>query len=184
MKTIDWGTLADTLGAIQTTESGWSERGGTGLACEVLALMIGDDALRDSVDFYVSGQPGHELARSVLWLLGPLAAMERCREIFRQSKDEQEQADAIGLLKVVGDRRVLEWIPEFQASANPMVRNWTVGLIDQLLIMKGAITQDEAMPLLERALSDPDEAVRAQARQVLEMADEQAGFDAAAISGE
>jgi hypothetical protein len=180
MSGIDWRGIAEALGTITWTDSGRSEQGGTRLACEALVKIIGDEALRDAVDFYVSGQPGNELARSILWLLSPPAAMERCREIFRTSDDAQEQSDAIGLLQVVADRRVLDWIPEFQASENPGVRTWAVGILDQLLIMKDAITQDETRPLLECALADPHEAVRARAQQVLDAAADKARYD---ISG-
>jgi hypothetical protein len=73
---------------------------------------------------------------------------------------------------VVADRRVLEWIPEFLASGNVGVRVCGIGIVDQLLIMQEDIELAEAMPLLETALRDPDEAVRSQAQQILDMAAE------------
>jgi len=173
MDAIDWRGLADILGTISWTENGHSESGGGHIARDALIEIIGDAALRDAVDFYVSRRPGSEVARSVLWLLRPLAAMERCREIFRAPDDDQQAADAINLLQVVADRRVLEWIPEFLASGNIGVRVWGIGIVDQLLIMKEEIDLAEAMPLLETALRDPAEAVRSQAQQILDMAAEQ-----------
>lgn len=177
MKQIDWRSLAETLGAITWTDRGRQESGGTRIACDALIELIGDEALRDAVDFYVSAEPGHELARSVLWLLGPPAAMERCRKIFRDFDDLQEQADAINLLQVVADRRVLDWVPEFMASGNDGVRVWAIGIIDQLLIMKGEIELEEAMPLIEKALADPYQAVRSRAQQILEWAQEAARLE-------
>jgi hypothetical protein len=174
VETIDWRDLADTLETITLSEQGHSERGGTDVAKSALTLILGDAALRDAVDFYVAGGPGSETARSVLWMLRPPAAMERCREIILTSDDEQEAADAANLLQVVADRRVFDWLPELLASRNPGVRAWTVGIIDQLVIMTGEIELDEAMPLLDKALVDPAEQVKDRARQVLEMADHDA----------
>jgi len=180
MDPIDWRGLADTLETITWTDYGHRESGGTNIACNALVEIVGDTALRDAVDFYVSGRPGFEVARSVLWLLRPPVAMERCREIYRTSDDDQQAADAINLLQVVADRRVLEWIPEFLASENVSVRLWGLGIVDQLLIMQEEIEFAEALPLLETGLRDPVEAVRSQAQQILDMATEQQVLDKAA----
>jgi HEAT repeat protein len=165
---IDWRGLADRLGTITWNESGRSESGGTAIACDAIVEILGDAALCDAVDFYVSGQPGNEVARSVLMLLKPAAAMERCREIFRAPADEQEAADAINLLKMVADRRVLDWIPEFMQSDNSGVKIWALGILDQLLVMQESITPEEAMPFFKQALADPSKSVRDQATQFLD----------------
>jgi hypothetical protein len=171
---VDWRGLANTLGTITWTETGRSESGGTDVACDAIAQILGDALLRDAVDFYVSGEPGNQIARSILMLLKPLAAMERCREIFREPSDGQEAADAINLLKMVADRRVLSWIPEFMQSENVGVRVWTLGILDQLLIMQEAITPKEAAPFFKQALADPSKDVRDQASQFLDdFADEE-----------
>lgn len=94
--------------------------------------------------------------------------MERCREIFRSPANEQQAADAINLLKMVADRRVFEWIPEFMQSANEGVKVWTLGIIDQLMITQECVTAEEAMPFFKQALADPSENVKQQAKQFLE----------------
>lgn len=165
---IDWRRIADKLGTITWTEGGRNERGGTDVACDAIVEILGDELLRDAVDFYVSCEPGNEVARSVLILLKPPAAMERCREIFRSPTDDQEAADAINLLKMVADERVLGWIPEFMQSENEGVRIWTLGILDQLLIMEESITPEEAKPFFERALADPSKSVRDQASRILD----------------
>lgn len=177
MEKIDWRDLANTLGSITWTDNGRSEHGGTGVAAKALTLVLGDDAIRDAVDFYVSGAPGNGVARSVLSMLSPPAAMNRCREIILTSEDEQEAADAANLLQVVADRRVFDWLPELLASKNVGVRVWTIGVIDQLVIMNGEVELEEAMPLLDKALSDPAEQVRNRARQLLEIAEEDARIE-------
>ena len=169
ISSIDWRGLAEKIGTITWTEHGRSESGGTGVACDAITDILGDAALREAVDFYVSGQPGNEMARSVLILLKPPAAMERCREIFREPSDKQEAIDAINLLKMVADRRVLEWIPEFMESDIEGVRMWTLGILDQLLIMQEVITPEEAMPYFRQALADSSNSVRAQAQEILDV---------------
>ena len=167
-ETVDWRALAEKLGTISWTDGGRSETGGTKVGCDAIIEILGDTLLRDAVDFYVSGEAGNEVARSVLMLLQPPAAMERCLEIFRAPCDEQEAADAINLLKMVADRRVLDWIPEFMASETVGVRVWTLGILDQLLIMQEAITPEEAVPFFKQALADSDKNVRDQAAQFLD----------------
>ena len=168
-KRVDWGGLAEKLGTVTRTESGYSETGGSGIAAKLIVEIMGDQVWRDAVDFYVSGKPGAEGARSVLWMLRPPAAMNRCNEIFLTTNDYETASFAICLLQVVADRRVLDWIPQYLASANKGARIWGLGIVDQLLIMNEEITLNEAMPLIETGLIDPDESVQRQARQILEM---------------
>ena len=171
MEKIDWRGLAKTLGTVTPRGGGHSELGGTKVAARALTLLLGDEALRDAVDFYVAGGPGSELARSVLWMLRPPVAMDRCREIILASDDEEEASSAANLLQVVADRRVFDWLPELLDSRNDAVRAWAVGIIDELVIMTGEVELEEAMPLLDKALDDPAEQVRDRARQVLELAE-------------
>ena len=165
---VDWRAIAEKLGTIRATEHGFSELGGTDVACDAIAEILGASLLRDAVDFAVSGGPGAEAARSVLILLKPPAAMERCREIFREPLDAKEASDAIYVLKMISDRRVLEWISEFMASENEAVRLWTLGILDQLLIMQEAITPEEAAPFFKQALADPRSNVRNEALRFLD----------------
>ena len=174
MEKIDWRGLAETLGTITPSENGHSEQGGSQIATQALSHILGDAAIRDSVDFYVAGGPGSEMARSVFWMLRPPAAMQRCREIIRTSADERQAAGATELLRVVADRRVFDWLPELLESSNDDVRAWAFGVIDQLVIMTGEVELEEAMPLLRKGLEDRSELVRNQARQVLEMAEHDA----------
>lgn len=162
MNVVDWGRLADQLDTVI-----WTNGHSTKIACEALAAIIGDNELCAAVDFYLSHQPGFEVARSVLQLLSPPAAMERCRERFRQASNEGEAADTIELLRWVADKRVLGWMDEFQTSDSLLVRSWAIAIIDQLW-MKGEVEPDEGRPYVEPALQDSDP-IRSQAQQLLEM---------------
>jgi len=166
MSRIDWEELAKKLGYITYEGSLRKESGGTKNARMALAEIVGDEALRDAVDYYVSGNPGNETARSVLWLLQPQCAMERCHEIFKFSQDQEERSFAINLLQVVADSRVLAWIPEYLADPNPSVQIWGIGIVDQLS-WSGNAELEECLPIVEAALQHTNERVRERAQEVM-----------------
>jgi hypothetical protein len=76
---INWEELATTLGLLINN----GERGSSEAARRALELLIGEDALRASVDYYIAGRRGAELARCVLWQLHPWSAMRYCYDIFK-----------------------------------------------------------------------------------------------------
>jgi hypothetical protein len=158
MTSIDWGALAKQVGADPM-------QGGSLLAQAALASILGDQALRDAVDCYVMRRPGGELARSVLWQLHPLAAMNRCRELVESSTDPDVREDAVELLRVVADARVLEWIPAFLADTQPGVQFWGLLIVDQLLFSH-FIGMEEAEPIFRAADASANEKLREQAARV------------------
>ncbi|HEY4668229.1 MAG TPA: hypothetical protein VIH05_00485 [Tepidiformaceae bacterium] len=131
---IDWLSLSEEMGLITWYEEGRNESGGTREAREAIARILGDDEMRAAVDYYVSGAPGSELARSVLWLLHPVAAMDRCVEIFRSDADIEDRRSAVHLLEVAADTRTLELVPEFLADPDDVIPMWGIGIVDQLMI--------------------------------------------------
>ena len=80
--TVDWQQLAQALGTITEHDSGRQEDGGTAAARLALASILGPAVWRDAVDHYVAGRPGAELSRSVLRMVRPAAAVERCLELL------------------------------------------------------------------------------------------------------
>ena len=169
MSSIDWYDLAKTLGTITETATGRSELGGTRIAAQALARILGDEELRDAVDHYVSQLPGSEMAKSVLQLLKPLSAMDRCHEIFLASEDDHDVSFAINLLQYVADPRVLDRVPLYLASDNDGAQYWGIGIVDQLVSF-GGVELEEAMPVLRLALGHPSEKVRERARCVIDNA--------------
>ena len=131
------------------------ESGGSDAAKAALVEIVGKDVLRDAVDYYISFEPGFELARSVLWVLRPLVAMERCYEIYKSSQNPDERHSAIELLRVVGDRRAVPWIPEFLSDDDPVIRAWGIGLVDQLA-WSSTISEDETRAILNGIGDHPD----------------------------
>jgi hypothetical protein len=68
---IDWKALAENLGTLSAD----GESGGDDVGREAIALILGEDALRSAVDYYVDYPKGFEPARSVLHLLRPVVAI-------------------------------------------------------------------------------------------------------------
>ena len=136
---IDWGRLAVSFDAVEFV----SGRKGQ-LA---LAEVIGDDRLRASVDWYIAGRPGSELARFALWQIRPTAARDRCLEIWRSDGDPTRRQLAVELLRVVATAEDLELIEEFLGDDDPLVQVWGIGVLDQL-VWSHQVEPEDAEPLL------------------------------------
>jgi hypothetical protein len=152
---IDWERLAQRLGSLHSD----GESGGSDLARKALEEILGSSVWRNAVDHYVADKPGYELARSVLWLIHPWAAMERCYEIYRTSQDTETRRNAVALLRVVADRRALSWVDEFLNDSDPGVQNWGAGMVDQLLWSE-LVEPEECQELLEKMKQHPNEHLR------------------------
>lgn len=148
-KAIDWAALSKSLNLLEEDgPSGWQESSNSEVAREAIAKVMGRESIRSAVDFYISHMPGSELARSVLWLLRPWPAMERCYEIFESSEEPSNRQSAVELLRVVADRRVLNWIPEFLSDSDEAIQAWGIGVIDQLA-WSNLINAEEALSFVE-----------------------------------
>jgi hypothetical protein len=148
---IDWEQLSSQLGTL--TPDG--ESGSSCTALRAIELLIGEERLRSAVDFYVSGGRGRELTRSVLWLLHPWSAMQRCYEIYRSDADTERKDSAIELLRVVADRRALKWVSEFLDDADSSIQIWGAGVLDQLLWSELA-RPEECEELLQKMRDHPN----------------------------
>lgn len=157
MATLDWHGLARQLGTIGDR----SESGGSDLGRQALESIIGVEALRAAVDYFIAGDPGSELARSVLATLQPPCAMERCLEIARGDADVESRRLAVNLLRVVADRRGIGWAAEFLGDADEGVQVWGAMIVDQLLFT-GRAEPDECVEILEAMEAHPNAGVRRQ----------------------
>jgi hypothetical protein len=155
LRSVDWHALALDLGTLRDD----GESGGSDLGRRALEVIVGADALRAAVDHYVAGHPGGELARSVLALLRPWAAMERCLDVWRGNADAGSRRAAVELLRVVADRRALAWVTEFLRDPDEGVQTWGAGVVDQLL-WSGQVDPEECGPLVEIMQGHPNEGVR------------------------
>jgi hypothetical protein len=169
---IDWGQLALEVGALRTLPSGEeTEASGTENARDALAIILGPTVFRSAVDVYVRRDRGAELARSVLWLLHPWAAMERCYSIFRESEDLAERRSAVELLRVVADRRALPWVSELIRDSDLEIQAWAIGLVDQLASAQ-LIAPEEAAAILASLTDHPNPRVQETVQFIREYLDE------------
>ncbi len=76
-RVVDWEALARQLGAFEGHRHG-TEFSSSGMAKQAIEIILGEETLKSAVDYYISGQPGSGLARSVLWQLRPWSAMQYC----------------------------------------------------------------------------------------------------------
>ena len=158
---IDWQTLASEFGLLKANR----ECSGSDYARRALEQIVGEDALRRSVDYYVAGHRGSELARSVLWQLRPWSAMSYCYEIFKGPNELPIRRKAVELLRVVADRRALSWIKDFIDDSDPGIQTWGIGVLDQLLFAE-LIEPEEAEDLIKAAEAHQSEPVREVAEQI------------------
>ena len=152
---IDWESLAARLGLF----AGDHEHCSDDDARRALELIVGEDALRASVDYYLAGRRGSELARFVLWQIHPWSAMSYCYEIFKAHGEIEIRRMAVELLRAVADRRALPWVSEFLEDEDALIQVWGVGVLDQMLY-KYLIEPEEAEDLLRKAEQHGNEAVR------------------------
>ena len=176
--TIDWTALAERLETITWTEGGRRELGGTRVARQALAELLGEELLVSAVEHYLKHEPGDETARSVLLELKPPVAMDRCLAVFESDPDIDRVRTAIELLRWVADLRALAWYPSIMAHEDEMVRVWGTRLIDQLW-MSGELEAEDAMSYLTPALTDRSEIVRSNAEQVIEMLEQDMALERA-----
>ena len=179
MATVDWHALARTLGTLGDR----SESGGSDLGRQALELIVGVDALRSAVDYFIAGGPGCELARSVLTILKPPCAMERCLEIARSDADVDSRRLAVNLLRDVADRRGIGWAAEFLRDEDDGVQVWGAMIVDRLLFV-GLAEPDECVGILEAMVVHPNAGVRRQGEFVRSfLASGQAPAEAPAADG-
>ncbi|MCA1626477.1 MAG: hypothetical protein LC742_00715, partial [Acidobacteria bacterium] len=121
---VDWKTLAEQLGTLRDN----GEVGDASYARRAIEILLGEEILRQAVDYYISGEPGSELARFVLWQIHPWSAMKHCYHIYKSDAEIEKRRLAVELLRVVADRRAMGWITEFLEEADPQIQMWGAGV--------------------------------------------------------
>jgi hypothetical protein len=160
---VDWEALARELCTL--TDFG-GEMGGSDLGAQAIEHILEAEFFEQAVEHYISSKPGFELARSVLLRLKPWSGMKHCYKIFKYSNNLAARRSAVELLRVVGDRKVLGWIPEFLADPDPDIQSWGMGVIDQLLFWE-LLFDEDVRPILESALNHDNPYIREQAELLL-----------------
>ena len=164
---IDWARLATSLGLVDVTEpGGWNERGGNEVARNALECILGPERIVDAVEYYISMQPGFELARSVLRLVRPLSAMNHCHKIFRSHAPLADRRTAVELLRSLCDRRVLPWVPDLLADPDPEIQHFGILAVVELSYTQ-SVDNDDLDAILQIARNHSNERVREAANDVM-----------------
>lgn len=161
---IDWEALARQIGAVQenTALGPYSERGGNETARKALVSILGDEFWREAVDSYVAGGRGSEVIRSVLRLLQPRPAMDRCFEIYKSDVEQKSRRYALILLADAADYSVLPWVSEFLGDRDEDINVIATWMLDRLLMGKFQDPPEEFANLLKLAETHPSQRVREQ----------------------
>ena len=165
MNLDNWETIAKQVGAIGDNGN---ESSSSHMALKAIEILLGEDELRKAVHYYIEGRPGSELLRGVLWQLHPWCAMEECYLIFKSHPDVLHKRFAVELLRVVADRRALEWVQEFLQYNDSEVQQWGIGVIDQLFFSE-LCYEEEITDILEIAIKHSNIFVREKAEDIQSM---------------
>ncbi len=129
MMKINWKSLAEEVGSLRDG----GEFGSREYAKHALELLIGENQIREAVDYYISGAKGSELVRSIIWFIHPISAMEYCYKIYKSDENIETKRLAVELLKVAADERALKWVKEFLNDSDKGIQLWGFSILDQLL---------------------------------------------------
>ena len=148
---IDWEAISNRAGGIKgDTYSTLTGR-------RALELIVGEENVRGMVDYWISQQPGCFTAESVLSVMRPKIAMDRCYEIYKAESDREDAVRAVFLLASFADSAALPWVGEPLDDRSSGIR-WN-GLMVLRTIIYGPLGDAaiaSVMELLAKAEQDSD----------------------------
>lgn len=162
---IDWEAIAGQIGGLQP--DGGERIVGTLGGRRALEILIGEENLRDAVDYFLSDKPGAFTAEMVLQIITSEVAMNRCLEIYKLEPGTYRACSAVFLLGCMADTRALPWVREFLDDSNEAVR--LNGLRVLQCILFGPLDDNDmaaAKELFDKAESDPSTNVRERALDI------------------
>jgi HEAT repeat protein len=162
---IDWKAIARQIGGLQP--DGGERIVGTPGGRRALEILIGEENLRDAVDYFISLKPGAFTAEMVLQIIMSEVAMNRCLEIYKSEPGTYRACSAVFLLGCMADTRALPWVREFLEDSNGAVRMTGLRVLQNILY--GPLDDDDmaaAKGLFDKAESDPDTTVRERALDI------------------
>jgi hypothetical protein len=154
---IDWNAIAQRVGDKYDTSAGR----------RALEIIVGEGNVRDAVDYWISQERGCFVAESVLSVMRPKVAMDRCYEIYKAKPDSEDAIRAVFLLASFADDAALSRVREFLDDRNRGIR-WN-GLAVLRTILCGPLGDAaiaSAMQLLDQAERDSDADLRERAQLI------------------
>src|SRR5580704_19041931 len=122
---------------------------------------MGEENLRNAVDYFISLEPGAFTAEMVLQVIRSEIAMNRCFEIYKTEPNTYRACSAVFLLGSMADCHALSWVREFLEDNNEAVRMNGLRVLQSILC--GPLNDADtaiAKELFEKAELDSDSAVR------------------------
>ena len=134
MVKINWEKIAKELGTIQKLSGGAiAESGGNDYAKQAISKILGENTLKEAVDYYLKSKPGSELARSVLSLIRSPSALNYCFEIYNTNQNIKIRRNTVYLIQGIVDSSALPWVKIFLNDPDKEIQNSGAGVLDQLL---------------------------------------------------
>jgi hypothetical protein len=147
---VNWAKLAEELGA----GSGYS----TEIGYRAIVSILGEEFFENAVEHTIDLKDGWCLSEGVLRILAPLG-MKHCYHLYKTSPDIEVRRSATYFMKYLGDRGVLDYLPEFLVDPDEVIQNNVIEIIDQMYFLS-KLDDEELMPILESALNHPNKKIR------------------------
>jgi len=154
---IDWNSIAQQVGDNYDTAAGR----------KALEIIVGESNVRDAVDYWISQEPGGFAAESVLSVMRPKVAMDRCYEIYKAKPDSEDAIGAVFLLASFADDMALPWVRQFLDDRNRGIRWNGLAVLRTILgSPMGDAAIASAMQLLDQVERDSDADLRERAQLI------------------
>ncbi len=154
---IDWNAIAQQVGDNYDTSAGR----------RALEIIVGEGNVRDAVDYWISQERGCFAAESVLSVMRPKVAMDRCYEIYKAKPDSEDAIRAVFLLASFADDAALSWVRQFLDDRNRGIRRNGLAVLRTILCGPlGDAAIASAMQLLDQAERDSDADLRERAQLI------------------
>lgn len=162
---IDWKRVANEIGGID--DSGNEKITGTQGGRRALEILLGEQNLREAVDYWNSQKLGCFTAEMVLSIVESQVAMERCYEIYKTQHGSKNACSAVFLLGSFAGTAALPWVREFLEDQEQVIRLNGVRVLRRIL--DGPLGDEDsalAKELLKKGEADPDTEVRERTSQL------------------
>lgn len=162
---IDWKEVANQVGGLDA--NGNELIAGTQGGRRALEILLGEQNLRDAVDYWNAQEPGCFTAEMVLSIIVSNVAMERCYEIYKIEHGSRNACSAVFLLGSFAGVEALPWVREFLDDAEQGIRLNGIRVLRRILDGPlGDRDSELAGELLAKGESDDDAEVRERTKQI------------------
>lgn len=166
---IDWEAVAMQVGDL-TWQGNVRKGSGTESGRRALEILLGEENLRDAVDYFISLEPGWDTAEMVMKIIRSKLVMNRCLEIYKTELNTERACSAVFLLGSIADYTALPWIPDFLEDSSEPVRLNGLRVLQNVLYAYESLSEQQmayAKELLKNATLDASSTVQERATETL-----------------